>query len=491
MLRSYSVPSSKRSVGRTRLCLSILLLVAGWPAQYAVGQPVACGNPVTLVNFGATGGDSLIAVEAERLQKAPDWKPGGDEPPISTGKAVGAVNEWVRLNTPEILPVAVVSVNLKSVGCEPLGGRWFYLIQYASIAPGVKPTGKMAAVLMDGSVVAGQVAPTVSRPYVHFPNSLLMDLSRPGNEVQYDGPIGESVLGVAFATMLHVKQFDQLESELSKLLDSRQRMPDGRIAYAIVMRGVITVVQYGDPAENILEQIEAWRAHSPKSRHAPIVEAMYWDGYASYARGTGWANTVSAKAWELFRERKERARRTLRDAKQYAGENPLWQTEMITLAWDLDRSQKSVFALFRDAVRRDPWFLNHYFAVANRLTPRWGGDIDQYRQFVEDAVKRTQATDGVTMHARLYWIYAGIEHDRPFGDLGIPWARMKAGFDDLIVRYPSPWNLNNYASFACRANDKEAFLRLLPKLTPKEIRQDAWPSGFSFENCKETFTART
>jgi hypothetical protein len=200
---------------------------------------------------------------------------------------------------------------------------------------------------------------------------------------------------------------------------------------------------------------------------------------------------VSNKAWELFRERKERARRTLQDAKQYAGENPLWQTQMIRLAWDLDRSQKAVFALFADAVKRDPWFLSHYFAVANRLTPRWGGDIEQYRQFTDDSVTRTQATDGVTMNARLYWFYAEIENDQPFGELGIPWAKMKAGFDDLIIRYPTSWNINNYASFACRANDKEAFLRLLPKLSPKEIRQEAWPTGYSFETCKEAFTIRS
>ena len=110
---------------------------------------------------------------------------------------------------------------------------------------------------------------------------------------------------------------------------------------------------------------------------------------------------------------------------------------------------------------------------------------------MEDAVKRTQATDGVTMYARLYWIYAAIEHDRSFRDLGIPWAKMKAGFEDLVARYPSAWNINNYASFACRANDKQAFLRLLPKLTPTSLRLDAWPTGFSFDNCKESFTSRT
>jgi hypothetical protein len=124
------------------------------------------------------------------------------------------------------------------------------------------------------------------------------------------------------------------------------------------------------------------------------------------------------------------------------------------------------------------------------LTPRWGGGIDEYREFVEDAVRRTRATDGAAMYAGLYQAYAGVEFDKPFRELGIPWAKMKAGFEDLMARYPSPWNVNHYASFACRANDKEAFLKLLPKLSSPNIRQRAWPTGYSLENCKETFMIR-
>ena len=59
MQRSRSMRLLEGDLGRMRLCMSILF-VAVWPAQYAVGQPVACDNPVTLVNFGETGSDSVI-----------------------------------------------------------------------------------------------------------------------------------------------------------------------------------------------------------------------------------------------------------------------------------------------------------------------------------------------------------------------------------------------------------------------------------------------
>ena len=95
------------------------------------------------------------------------------------------------------------------------------------------------------------------------------------------------------------------------------------------------------------------------------------------------------------------------------------------------------------------------------------------------------------MYALLYANYADIEYDQPFDSLEIPWPKMKAGFEDLIARYPTPWNLNSFARFACQAKDKEAFLKILPKLAPVTVRPMAWPSGYSLENCKETFTRRT
>ena len=33
------------------------------------------------------------------------------------------------------------------------------------------------------------------------------------------------------------------------------------------------------------------------------------------------------------------------------------------------------------------------------------------------------------------------------------WSRMRAGFEKMIEDYPHKWNLNNYARFACQAED--------------------------------------
>jgi hypothetical protein len=48
------------------------------------------------------------------------------------------------------------------------------------------------------------------------------------------------------------------------------------------------------------------------------------------------------------------------------------------------------------------------------------------------------------------------------------WKKMKAGFDDIVKRYPDDWNYNHYAWFACVARDaattKQAFEKVGDRL---------------------------
>src|SRR5262249_52866439 len=158
----------------------------------------------------------------------------------------------------------------------------------------------------------------------------------------------------------------------------------------------------------------------------------YWKSYAWAARGSGFANTVSEKGWELFRERISRARQALEESESDTGDNPLWHSVDVALALDEGRPERAQQAKYNDAVKREASFLSSYYAFATHLAPRWGGGIEEYRKFVDDAVARTRKTEGETLYARLYIVYADIEGDRPFSSLGIPWPRMKAGFDDLM-----------------------------------------------------------
>ena len=62
---------------------------------------------------------------------------------------------------------------------------------------------------------------------------------------------------------------------------------------------------------------------------------------------------------------------------------------------------------------------------------------------------------------------------------------MKTGFEQLIAATPnSTWNLNNFASFACRAGDADTY-RKLRKQISERIYNEAWPDNYSMEICDE------
>jgi hypothetical protein len=50
---------------------------------------------------------------------------------------------------------------------------------------------------------------------------------------------------------------------------------------------------------------------------------------------------------------------------------------------------------------------------------------------------------------------------------------MKAGFEDLIRRYPDPWNINKYAGFAYRAGDKDKGVELSVRVAEEPV-VEAW-----------------
>lgn len=65
----------------------------------------------------------------------------------------------------------------------------------------------------------------------------------------------------------------------------------------------------------------------------------------------------------------------------------------------------------------------------------------------------------------------------------VEWQKMKAGFEDIIARYPDLWNLNNYAKFACLAKDKTKTQELITKIGNNLIIE-AWEKRELFDRCQ-------
>jgi len=230
-----------------------------------------------------------------------------------------------------------------------------------------------------------------------------------------------------------------------------------------------------DVAFNVLDEIvNRWVAAYPKSPSAQIARGRLLINRAWAHRGSGYGSSVTEEGWLNFRKYIAAARSNFEEQKAVASVDPKWYEEMLIVARAQSWSPVKFEALVDEALAREPQYYQTYFMVLENLLPKWGGSIDEIEAFAQDAVRRTKHLEGQGMYARVYWFVSQTEFKNDiFNSSLVDWAQMKAGFEDIISRYPDAWNLNNYARFACLARDKAKTAELLKRIESTVVA-DAW-----------------
>ena len=304
---------------------------------------------------------------------------------------------------------------------------------------------------------------------------------------QNDGPLGVATVGWDAQQYWSQENYAALDEMFARLANPKERLTDGRWRLAAIPSGLAGFFAAYKQWDHMLWQIGEWREQNPKSTAVDIVEAMIYRDWAWSVRGTGYANSVPAEGWKLFKEKLQRAEAILLRAKDRCAGNPLWYDEYLQVALGLGWDEPEFRALYRAAVSRFPDYQPFYFNMVNYLSPRWYGSVDAIDAYVTEVVKQTEAKQGKIMYARLYWAFGGtLPYDVDmFEDSHANWVDMKAGFEQLMKAYPdSQWNLNNFAVFACRARDADTYRRLRKQIGDRRY-DDAWPNNLSMEVCDE------
>jgi ABC-type nitrate/sulfonate/bicarbonate transport system substrate-binding protein len=307
-----------------------------------------------------------------------------------------------------------------------------------------------------------------------------------------DGGEGQYAVSLPFVEVLRSKaDYQKAERALDRALRTQARMDDGTWMLEAMYKGFRQSIGHeGGGWETVEHRLADWRAAHPESVHARLAEVWYWSASAWRARGDAAASQVPKPAWELFRARLAKARAVLDEIRPRAIDNPVWHWAMLHVATAEGASKRERAVIFAEAVRREPSFIAHYTEFAWNLAPRWGGSLKEFGEFTDAAVKRTSATDGNAMYARLYAQLSYAEHDRePFKELRIPWDRMRAGYEDLLARHPKTTStLHLFASFACRANDGKTFRALQPRLNPRNFPVSG---AYTWDYCTEVLLQRS
>jgi hypothetical protein len=96
---------------------------------------------------------------------------------------------------------------------------------------------------------------------------------------------------------------------------------------------------------------------------------------------------------------------------------------------------------------------------------------------------------GEEMYARLFWHLQETCHSceqQTGGSYLLDWNRVKSGFQQIVTRYPTQWNLNYFAYFSCGQHDKDT-RALMAGINAPVLR--AWEGDTQlYDRCKSRGT---
>src|SRR5258706_6022633 len=275
--------------------------------------------------------------------------------------------------------------------------------------------------------------------------------------------------------------FRMLEEMSQKFRREKSRTSSGLWKLTLFYAGIVgaakkfaTLAPGSLSFEEFENRTTKWAEQYPSSPAAHISHSIVLLRHGWAFRGSRYAHTVKPEAWAPFRKYVQLARNNLEKYRPVAVHDPRWYETMLEIARLQDWERDAFDLLVKEALDREPLFYQTYFMALDYLLPKWHGDILEIERFAQAATKRTSKEEGAGMYARIYWYASQTQFENDlFRDSMAVWPRMKVGFEDVIAKYPDAWNLNNYAKFACLAQDKPKTRQLLTRIGSATV-PDAW-----------------
>lgn len=122
------------------------------------------------------------------------------------------------------------------------------------------------------------------------------------------------------------------------------------------------------------------KAHN-RSSIAHSIAAFGAIRLAWKARGTGWARTVTADGWRGFEQHMGIAHELLKEAIRLEPRDAAPWVGMLICQTASSLQVGDPAELFRQATKRSPHLVGAHIVYLSALTPKWGGNIEQFRDF--------------------------------------------------------------------------------------------------------------
>lgn len=275
------------------------------------------------------------------------------------------------------------------------------------------------------------------------------------------------------ASLFMAEKFDALDALADEFRTSRERTSSGIWKLTVFYAGISSTARPDEKSYAKLENLaSAWMEARPSSIAAKLAYAQLLEDHAWFLRGTDYWNNLTDQQRREYLRYHIRFRDYLMEIKGQASADPQWYALMAKVAvyegWD----DEAIDLFLSEAMNNEPYYYQTYFNLFTHYQQKWSGNPSKLKGIILKIANRTKPQDGNSFIARGYWVASGYGKEVR-DDLGLDWADLNPGFQDLIRQYPDQWNLNAYAKFACLAGDRVNFAIAYSQIKIRPI-EEAW-----------------
>lgn len=294
------------------------------------------------------------------------------------------------------------------------------------------------------------------------------------------------------AIMLQNKRYDVLEKHLLSLLRERNRNKDGQFLLNQAYHKLCDVLETQNSYATRIFQLKTWLTQRNPSHFANACLGIIHIRYAWYARGSGFANTITDEGGRLFKERLLIAKEYLEKAYSLDQSDPHVPANLITVAMGLSLERNEMEKQFQRAILADPTNHQAYFNKLQYLMPKWHGSKKEMFLFaIESAKKAPQGSriSGVLLTAHWEMYFRSGENRSYFRDPNI-WKEMKEVYQTLTKSFPEAKTTHNwFARTAYLAGDYEVARQEI-RIIGDNWDKNVWGNRNAFEEVKRELSAR-
>jgi Domain of unknown function (DUF4034) len=218
-----------------------------------------------------------------------------------------------------------------------------------------------------------------------------------------------------------------------------------------------------------------WVAAYPDSAAARIALANVYSAYAGFARGSGFADSVSDAHWKLYHSRVAQAKQVLLEAAALKDKDAHWFDVMMQVSnaegWDPAQERE----LFDQAVAFEPSYYHFYRRYANYLLPQWYGQPGDVESFADEIAAHRQEPESSIFYFEIVGTLTCYCQKGMEALSQTSWPRTKQGYANMQRLYgTSNLKANRFAFLAFVAKDQSAAHDAFASITAPEL--DIWNS---------------